>query len=123
METPRLDAHPGSLSYSKSTGGRSRSPLVDEYTEPRWNHKSVGDTGRRDHGADDRSRFPIGEAAGVDAEVGIGGILAGLGSGDYPMQNEEQEEEKRIQDVSRFYLPLDPDQPWVVQALTTAVWF
>ena len=85
----------------------------------------MGDTGRRDADDDDedRSRFPKGEGAGADTDVGIGGILAGLGSGDYPMQNEEQEEEKRIQDVSRFYLPLDPDQPWVVQALTTAVWF
>jgi len=74
----------------------------------------MGDAGRRDNDADDeddRSRFPIREGTGVDAEVGIGGILAGLGSGDYPMQSEEQEEEKRIQDVSLFYLPLDPDQP------------
>jgi hypothetical protein len=65
-----------------------KTPVIDsqgdrgDYYEPRWNTSRDG-------------RKVI-----HDEEMGGGGFQGRMGSGDYPMANVEQEEEKRIQDVS-----------------------
>lgn len=91
---PRWDLDTMDTSTSLHTkSARSRSPLVDEYTEPRWNAR----TGSGGAGAGaDLEEF----GAGAGRAEGVG-AFAGLGSGDYPSASEEVEEEKRIQDVSR----------------------
>jgi hypothetical protein len=77
--------------------GRSRSPLADEYTEPHWNSRtgangSSGQGYNNDRDAHGQRGMEVSESAGS---------FAGIGSGDYPSQSEEVEEERRIQDVSR----------------------
>jgi hypothetical protein len=77
--------------------GRSRSPLADEYTEPHWNsrtgtHSSSGQGYNSDRDGHGQRGMEVSESAGS---------FAGIGSGDYPSQSEEVEEERRIQDVSR----------------------
>lgn len=77
--------------------GRSRSPLADEYTEPHWNSRtgangSSGQGYNNDRDAHGQRGMEVSESAGS---------FAGIGSGDYPSQSEEVEEERRIQDVSQ----------------------
>lgn len=76
--------------------GRSRSPLADEYTEPHWNsrtgtHNSSGPGYNNNRDGYGQRGMEVSESAGS---------FAGIGSGDYPSQSEEVEEERRIQDVS-----------------------